>query len=242
MSTYVLVHGAWGGSWCWDRVVARLQEAGHNAIVLDLPGRAGDVRPHRQIGLTDYVRKVLRVVSLQPEPAILVGHSMGGIVISQCAEEAPDRIRSLVYVTAFLAKNGQSLLELASTDSASLVGPYLVLDEAAGSALLSPEAPLKEIVLGCGSDADVARARVMSVPEPLAPLTTPIRISAERYGRVTRAFIQCQEDRAISAGLQQRMIEAVGCQWVGTLNTDHSPFWSDPEGLSRHLVSLSELG
>jgi pimeloyl-ACP methyl ester carboxylesterase len=239
MSTYVLVHGAWGGSWCWDRVVAQLHDAGQNAIVLDLPGRAGDLRPHRQISLADYVQKVLRVISLQSEPVILVGHSMGGMIISQSAEAAPDRIRTLVYVTAFMANTGQSLLELAGMDPASLVGPYLVLDEQSGSAHLKPEAPLKEILLGSCSDLEVARAQAMCVPEPLAPFTTPIRISAERYGRVPRVFIKCQQDRAISASLQQRMIEAEGCQQTITLQADHSPFWSDPATLSRHLAGLS---
>jgi pimeloyl-ACP methyl ester carboxylesterase len=238
MSTYVFVHGAWGGSWCWDRVASMLQEAGHNALAVDLPGRAGDPRPHNLITLNDYVQKVRGVIELQSEQVILAGHSMGGVILSAAAQANPDSIRNLVYVSAFLLEDGESMFDQAATDRDSLVGPYLVVDEKVGSAYLRPEAPLKEICFGSCTEEDVARARALLVPEPLAPLTTPLHITPERFGRVPRDYVECRRDRTISPELQRRMVARSGCRHLFSIDTDHSPFWSAPTLLARHLLDV----
>lgn len=239
MATYVFVHGAWGGSWCWDRVVFLLQDAHHNAIVLDLPGRAGDETPRRAITLASAVRKVCRVIELQPEPVILVGHSMGGAILSEAGEILPTRIRTLVYLSAFLLRSGQSVLEVAATDRDSLAGPNLVLDQESGSICLQAQAPIKEICFGSCTDADVARARAMLVPEPLAPLTTPISVTENRLGRVRRVFIECLKDRTLSLRVQREMLAATPCEQVISMDSDHSPFFSDPLTLATHLMQLA---
>ena len=86
MSTYVLIHGSWHGAWCWYKVVPRLEQAGHTALAIDLPGHGRDWTPPQDVSMQTYVDSVCGVLDTLPEPAILVGHSRGGIVISQVAE------------------------------------------------------------------------------------------------------------------------------------------------------------
>src|SRR5262249_3953698 len=148
MSSYVLVHGAWHGSWCWSKVLPLLRRAGHDAVALDLPGRAGDPTPHRNVTLASYAESVCRVVARATGPAILVGHSMGGITISQAAETCGDGIRLLVYVCAYLLRDGESVLAALQSDGESLLLPHLVLSEETGSGTLAPEAPVREIFYG----------------------------------------------------------------------------------------------
>ena len=124
MSTYVLVHGAWHGSWCWEKVVPLLKQAGHQVEPLDLPGHGQDKTPICEITLAAYTKRVCETLDAQAEPVILVGHSMGGIVITQIAEERPEKIQRLVYLTARLLQNGQSLFQIAQTDSDSLRHDY----------------------------------------------------------------------------------------------------------------------
>ena len=78
MSTYVLIHGSWHGGWCWDKTVALLKEAGHQALAPDLPGHGQDKTPVAEITLARFVARVGEILEAQPEPVILVGHSMGG--------------------------------------------------------------------------------------------------------------------------------------------------------------------
>jgi pimeloyl-ACP methyl ester carboxylesterase len=79
MSTYVLIHGAWHGAWCWGKVVPLLQEKGHRVYTIDLPSHGADQTPVAQVSLKAYTDRVCEVLDGLDEPAILVGHSMGGI-------------------------------------------------------------------------------------------------------------------------------------------------------------------
>ena len=100
MTTFVLVHGSWHGSWCWCRVVPELEALGHRVLALDLPGHGDDATPVARITLAAYAECVAAVVRGAAEPVVLVGHSFGGIVISQAAELIPERISRLVILNA----------------------------------------------------------------------------------------------------------------------------------------------
>jgi pimeloyl-ACP methyl ester carboxylesterase len=139
MSTFVFVHGAWHGGWVWGRVAQQLKQRGHSVLALDLPAHGGDTTAVQQVTLQAYVDKVLSAISGCAEPVVLAGHSMGGIVVSQAAEQRPDRIRALVYVCAFLLRTGQSLLEVAQADKEALVMPNAVPSLDGASVTLRPE-------------------------------------------------------------------------------------------------------
>src|SRR5215472_7271788 len=111
MNTLVLVHGGGHGAWAWDKVVPLLHEQGHRVIAPNLPGH-GDGRPIGHQTLATYTQRIIEYLDDEPEPVILVGHSMGGLTISQVAEERPDKISALVYLAAFLLGNGQSLSDI----------------------------------------------------------------------------------------------------------------------------------
>src|SRR6266480_579208 len=173
MSTYVFVHGAWHGSWCWEKVVPLLKQTGHQVETLDLPGHGQDKTPLGEITLAAYTKRVGETLDAQAGPVILVGHSLGGIVITQVAEERPEKIQRLVYLAAFLVQNGESLFQVAQTDSDSLVTPNLMVNEEQGSVTFKEGAPLKDMFYGDCSDEDVARATSLLFPQALAPLATP---------------------------------------------------------------------
>ena len=241
MNTYVLIHGAWEGSWCWEKVVPLLKQAGHQVVAPDLPGHGQDRTPIHEITLASYTKRVCETLDAQAEPVILVGHSMGGIVITQVAEERPEKIATLVYLAAYLLQNGESLSQVASVDTDSLLLPIVMVNREQGYATFKEEAPLKEVVYADCSDEDVARARSLLVPQALVPFVTPIGTTVERFGRVPRVYIECLRDRVISPSLQKKMYTALPCQQIISMETSHSPFFSAPEELVRHLTSLESV-
>src|ERR1700704_1085203 len=111
MSTYVLVHGAWHGSWCWKRVRKALQAQGHEVFTPTLTG-VGE-RSHLlslQINLETHVNDVVSLIQWEElSDVVLCGHSYGGCVISGVADKMPSRLRALVYLDAFVLENGESL-------------------------------------------------------------------------------------------------------------------------------------
>lgn len=237
MSTYVLIHGSWHGAWCWYKIIPLLEQAGHTAIALDLPGHGRDWTPARDITMQSYVDSVCKILDAQPEPVILVGHSRGGIVISQTAEQRPEKIKALVYLAAYLIPNGEAMLPTALSDSESLIASNLMLNEAEGSHMLKQEAFKAALYADCSAE-DVALAGALLTPEPNSPVATPLSLSAENFGRVARVYIETLQDHGVTPTLQKKMYTATPCQRVISMATSHSPFLSAPEKLVSHLVSL----
>jgi pimeloyl-ACP methyl ester carboxylesterase len=193
MSTYVLIHGAWHGGWCWNKVVPLLEQAGQKVVAPDLPSHGNDKTPLKEVTLQSYADRVCETVRAQVEPVILVGHSMGGLVITQAAEQCPDKIKTLVYLCAFLLGNGESLLHWAQQDTEALVLPNLVMAEDQSYATVKDEA-IKDAFYGDCSAEDVARAKSLLVPQAAAPFGTPVNTTAENFGRVPRVYIECLQD------------------------------------------------
>jgi pimeloyl-ACP methyl ester carboxylesterase len=237
MSTYVLVHGAWHGGWCWDKIVPLLQQAGHTAVALDLPGHGKDQTPVSAVSLDAYVDRVREAVDAQAEPVILVGHSMAGVVISQTAEDCPDKLEALVYLCAFLPGNGESLSDWSRRDTQCLLPAASVVSQDRTYSMVREDA-VKEIFYGDCADEDVTYAQSHLRPQATAPVRTPLRTTDENFGRVPRVYIETLHDRALSISLQRQMYTAAGCDKVITMDTSHSPFFSEPEVLAGHLLTV----
>ncbi len=239
MASFVLIHGSWHGGWCFDLVAERLRAAGHEVIAPDLPGMGGDEAALRAVSLrnwADFVADLCRAA--QQRPVILVGHSRGGLVISQAAEAAPEAIDALVYLCAMMLPSGMSRAEFKALESPNpafdaIIAPVCngagsAVDPARGAAVFAQLAPAEL----------VAAAMARLVNEPHTPRSTPLELTQERYGRIPRTYIECTEDRAIPLSSQRRMQEASPGATVLTLETDHSPFLSMPEELAQALLAM----
>src|SRR5215831_8725724 len=102
--TFVLVHGAWHGGWCWTRVAERLRGAGHRVFTPTLTGlgdRAHLLSP--QVGLDTFVQDIVATLEIEDlTDSILVGHSFAGATITGAADRVPERIAHLTYLAASL--------------------------------------------------------------------------------------------------------------------------------------------
>jgi pimeloyl-ACP methyl ester carboxylesterase len=238
MSTYVLVHGAYHGAWCYAKLVPLLEAAGHTVIAVDLPGHGDNPVPREQITLAAYVEHVCGVIDAQAEPVILVGHSLGGMTISQVAEERPDKIKTLVFLTAMMPKDGESRVSIsARVDENSTVAQARQATED-GIASTVRDDMIKPLFYADCSDEDIATAKANLVPQATEVITATVRLTDERYGSVPRVFIECLRDGAIPIETQRRMVADLPCEKVLTLDTSHSPFFSAPQQLADQLLSL----
>ncbi|QWG63213.1 alpha/beta fold hydrolase [Bacillus mycoides] len=235
MSTYVLVHGAWQGEWAWDLVKPQLEAFGHTVITLDLPGSGKDTTPSQNITLDSYVNAVTATIDQQNEKVILVGHSMGGIVITQTAELIPNKIDKLVYLCAFLPQNGESLGSKLDGEA----GPQFSINENDMTAELIPEL-IEQTFLNATEDGSIKGASFNQMrPQPLGPFQKELKISEENFGTVNRIYIETTLDRAIPIGFQRRMNTETTCTKIITLEADHSPFFSKTTELVNCLNELS---
>jgi pimeloyl-ACP methyl ester carboxylesterase len=242
MARFVLVHGAFGGSWSWRDMADRLTQAGHQATAFDLPGHGSDATPLDQVTLDTYAGRVCEVLAQGP-PALLTGQSMGGMVITQAAARCPQHVAGLVYVAAFAPQDGQSLIEITQLPEATgdQVQANLVVEGDPPIATMPVDAA-PEALYHCAESDQAAWAAQQLGPQPVAAFTQPFRVGdqAEAFANLPRAYVTCLQDRAIMPALQRRMHTAAGCDPVIEIDTDHSPWLSRPDELFAALTRLAD--
>lgn len=236
MARFVMVHGAFAGAWTWEPVLPGLEAAGHRVETLDLPGAGADRAPVREIDLRRYADRVIAQLERDAEPAVLVGHSMGGMVITQAAALAPERVRGLVFVCAFMPHHGQSLLALTQLPEGAddQVQANLVVEGEPPVATM-PEAASRDALLNCCTDEQTAWALERIGTQPLAPFVGTVDIPDGALDGIRRSYVLCTQDHAIPPALQRRMIAEHGVTDVVELDTDHAPFLSTTAALVTAL-------
>ncbi|MZQ83000.1 alpha/beta fold hydrolase [Paenibacillus sp. 5J-6] len=240
MSTFVLVHGSWHGAWCWEKISSSLEQAGHRVVALDLPGHGDDNMSISEINLKSYTDRLCNVLEKESEKVILVGHSMAGMVISQTAEYLPEKIEKLVYLCAYLPKDGQSLIQIAQNEKKEKDSPSIVIMNEEQTLMDLKDEWIQDFFYGDCDEEDVIKAKEKLRIEPLAPFLNPVNLTDTRFGMIPRYYIETLRDKAIGIGLQRDMYNASPCDQVITMDSDHSPFFSHPEELTSHFIQLAQ--
>ena len=230
----VLVHGAWEEANIWQAVTPHLEKDGYRVITVTLPGRPSSPLSPDKVSLDLYRDTILNAIGNPARPVVLVGHSFGGIAISVVAEAAPEKIRTLVFVAGYLPKDGQSLLDLGTSDKDSKIGPHLEIMKDKGIIADEYSARADLFCLDCN---DQLRAAIPSliVDEPLGPLATPVHLTANRFGTVDKVYIHTAKDQVVSPSLQAIMVAATPVRQEFTLDAGHTPFLTDPHGLALDI-------
>jgi pimeloyl-ACP methyl ester carboxylesterase len=224
-----LVHGSYHGAWCWDHLLPELQALGHRVATVDLP--VADP----SLGASDYADSVIAAIEPMDEP-VLVGHSMGGLVIPIVAARRP--IRRLVFLAAFLPSPGMSANDQRAVepldgrvppvtaewtdlgDDVWMVGPNTATE------IFFHDAP--------ASLANWATARLRPQSYRVLKETTPL----ERWPDVESQTIVCRHDRAINpAWVRSAVRDRLGVKAV-EIDGGHSPFMTRPYELAAILDKL----
>jgi pimeloyl-ACP methyl ester carboxylesterase len=222
-STVVLVHGAWGGSWCWERVVPLLEERGVRSLTVDLPSVGGD--PAAPPDLSADAAAVIRALDGSEGTFVVCGHSYGGMVVTVAAAGRSDVVE-LVYLCAFMPDAGESLFTLTG-------GPAPWID------LLEDGRTLPDLVHAAAvgyADCDeqtrtgaIARLR----PQVTAPFTGTVTSPAWRA--IPSTYVACTEDQSLPIEVQ-RGVFAPRAREVVELVSSHQPFLSQPERVAELLA------
>lgn len=236
--TFVLVHSAWLGAWQWEGVANVLKEKGFNVITPDLPGHGSDKTSPAEITMEDYVKTITDILDNQEDPVVLLGHSFNGITVSRAAELRPEKVKSLVYLTAFLLPNGGSFLgAVQGVEGSKAVENFRVSDDKTFAYVVDEEIQ-NAFAHDIPAEAFEA-AKPFIVAEPLAPLTYELEITDENFGSIKKYYIECTEDRAIPIEIQRAMYHDQ-VEEVFTLESSHTPNFSQAGNLAEILVNIQK--
>ncbi len=227
MAEFVLVAGAWLGSWAWDDVVPGLREAGHGAHAVTLSG----VAEKRGVpaGQQRHVQDIVDVVSQGDlRDVVVVGHSYSGIPVGQAAERIGDRLRRAVFVDSNVPTDGKSFTSVwPGAEVAALTErgfwPPLTAEDYAGQGL---------------SDAEIARIVDGSTPHPAASLTEPAEL-ARPLGELPATYLKCLLDGETPSPDVVELLESDRWELV-ELDTGHWPMFSRPKELTAILLDAAK--
>lgn len=237
MAMFVLVHGGAHGGWCWEKLVPELRNRGHRVVAPDLPGMGADRTPLKQVSLGGWGEFIASLAAQSEEPVVLVGHSRGGPVIGEAAERAPEAVLGLIYLSAVMIPAGMTTMAAFAGQPTELMDTATLTPDGLGFILDREVARRWFYHRAARADADAALDRLC--PEPIAPNQAPMTVTAQRWGRLPRAFIECSDDRALPLALQRDFQKALPCDPVITLDSDHSPFLCMPAQLASHLDAIA---
>ena len=212
-------------------------------VAPNLPSSADDPAPLEDANLAGYVNRVCQVIDAEPNPVILVGHSMGGVVVTQTAEARPERIQELVYISGFLLVDGENLITFLD-ENKHLSGDELVLSGMTiakdGHTASFDQSLAQAVFYNTCSNADASWAASQLRPQPIAVYEDSVQISDARYGSIPRVYVETLRDRAIDPAYQKKMYKRTPCRRIVTYDTDHSPFLSAPAKLAMTLTRLAQ--
>jgi pimeloyl-ACP methyl ester carboxylesterase len=234
--TFVLVHGAWHGGWCWQRVEGILQSLGHSTVAPDLPGHGRDRSDIAEQTLDLYVDRIVQTIDQEPGRVILVGHSLGGPIITKASMKRAEKIKKLIYLSAFMLLPGQSCN---GTEGGGLKPMDLRAKSTDGKTVMwGRQQVLERFAQNCSAN---DREYIMSnlCVEAIAPLVTRIDYDLDKWNKQRRFYITGQDDKAVTADLVGIMLQNLPCDGVYSLRADHSSFCSAPQELSYVLHNIA---
>jgi pimeloyl-ACP methyl ester carboxylesterase len=222
-TTIVLVHGAFADGSAWSRVIPQLQRNGFRVVAVQntLTSQEADLATTR------------RVIESQPGPAIAVGHSYGGAVITGAAA-GNTNVKALVYVAAFAPEGGEILGQLYDKFGPADLGPALVSDS--GGFLSIDPAKLHAVF---AHDVTAEEAAVMGATQkPIHGSAFAASVAHAAWKDIPSYYLLATGDRAIKPELQRYMAERIGAQTL-EIDASHVPFLSQPEAVAEFIIKAA---
>ncbi len=235
MTTYLLVHGAWHGGWCWKLLLPFLKHEDNEVFTPTLTG-LGE-RHHlidTPINLTTHVQDIINVMLFEDlKDVILVGHSYAGVVISGVAERCPERIKHLVFLDAFVPENGEAVNDISIPEFRLPTGPDISYP---------PIQPISPNELGITDPDIIAWIEPKLTPHPSGTLFEPLALTSKLAQKIPRSFISCVVGQAKNMGTVAKSAAKVRgkSNWVyHELNTGHNAMMTEPKELATLLLKLA---
>ena len=236
-ATYVLVHGAWHGGWCWSRLAARLRGAGHAVFAPTCTG-LGE-RGHlmsKSITIDTFTDDIANVIEAEElTDIILVGHSFGGLPVSGVADRMPGRIRHLVYLDSLLVEPGQRPFDILSPEVVER--RIKAAEESSGGVSLPPQPPES---YGVTAEADIAWLGRRLTPHPLGTYASPLNIKNSVGNGLPRTYVACTSPiytflDPVKAWVRRQE----GFRWL-EIATGHDAMITAPDELAQILTETAE--
>jgi pimeloyl-ACP methyl ester carboxylesterase len=239
--TFVLVHGSWHGGWAWDGVRSHLEDGGHRTVAPTLAGH-GPGAERSGVHHADCVESVVRAVEADgAADVVLVGHSFGGSVISKVVERIPDRVRRLVFLTAFVLENGQSVADNLPPDQVEEFG-RLAADSPDGT-VACPWEVFRDLFMQDAASDEARAVWERLCPQPYMTWTDPLDLTRFYELDIPKSYIACRDDLALAPGAWHPGMSArLGAFDLVEISGSHEVMFTRPAEVAQAILRASGTG
>ena len=238
--TFVLVHGSWQGAWSWDGVRNRLRALGHRVITPALPGRGDRTEDRSWIGHDDNVAAVLAALDADGTgPVVLAGHSLGGVTISQVADQRPEQIARLVYCAAFVLEDGESAGDVMPGQMRAAISD--LAKTRADRAIPMPWELWRANFIQTASDQLARESFRRLVPDPYRPVFEPVKLRRPVHRELPASFLAFTRDQTMPPGFwHPGMSGRLNGATVAELDGHHEMPLTAPQPLADALCAAAD--
>ncbi len=238
--TAILIHGAWQGSWVWKDFAPLLEAAGVAPVALDLPGNGADGRAPETVSIDDYLTHVVAAIDAHQGDIVLVGHSGGGVVATGAAELRPDRVKQVVYLAGMMLPAGMTFGDLLAQENAAErgmvgIGTHLEWNDERTVSVVPPEAGARIFLNDMPFEVALEGAKNLT-PQGEGGKTIAVSWTPERFGQISRIYVECTQDLSVVPHMQQAMQKLVPGATRLVMDAGHAPHISDPKALADLLT------
>lgn len=235
---YIFIHGAWHSSFCWNHMVVPLIESnGYRTSVINLP------IANRDSGIQDYAKQVCLYLEQQSKPVILVGHSMGAMVANQAYDALPDKVKEIIYIAGCLPRSEESLLrafERVGNENFHVLGKGMTFLDKIYSQI-DPNVAGEIFYNDCNSK-DIELYKANMSKQNMKIFNESVLYDEAKLNKIPKTYVECLQDNAIPVSAQRKMYSHLENNNVISVNSSHSPFYSQPQELVRHLIGNIKHG
>ncbi len=239
--TFVLVHGAGHGAWCWAAVISQLERMGDRVFAIDLPGHGASKVPRVEATLGMYVETVVKFIEDRNlDNVVLVGHSLGGITISLVVQAIPRRLKRVIYISAIVPRDGTCAIDNVPASN-SIVQALEKVRSAADPSASFDEEQFRTAYVQDGSPALQDFILSALVPEPIAPMLEPVPMKNFYTAGVPQSYLFCEDD--ISSGGLPHWREMAGRlvnPSTRSVKSGHEIMFTKPVECARALHELAQ--
>ena len=231
---FVLIHGAWHGGWCWERVAQRLAAQGHAVHAPTLAGVAerAHLADEHEITLESQTAEVVaHIRDHDLRDIVLVGHSYGGFVVSGVAEQVADRIRAIVLLDAFVPDDGKALVDYTAPAASAAMRDLF----ASGARVAPPIPPAVFRV----NEADRAWVEAMCTPHPIRCFVDPVRLTGARERIARKVYIRATDYPSAPFDAAKARLSADPSWIIHGIASGHDVMVDKPDELAEALMRLT---
>jgi pimeloyl-ACP methyl ester carboxylesterase len=237
MPPFLLIHGSQHGAWCWEETARRLRALGHEVRAIDLPGHGADATPRENSRLACYQRAIVDYAEEKNlRDAVLVGHSIGGVIMTLAVPPIAHRVRRAVFLAALVPKPGQCILDLLPQERRKLYAQRAA--QGPDFSISVPFERAREIFFEELGEAEAREAYAKLTPEPFKAFGEPVPNGQFFDLAVPRDYILCLKDMAVARECALESAQRLGVEPL-TIDAGHDAMLSHPAELAELLSRIA---